>query len=84
MAWVYFLHGLLSKDTRPLSWVVSSANLHDTGCPFQLEVYMSRKRWEDICCALRDTLKPSPMGYVQKFHPLQEFQDAFNEHYQWE
>ena len=50
------------------------------GAPFRLGVYMSRNRWEDICTALRYTLRPAP-EFVDKFHPVRELQDAFNEYY---
>ena len=41
---------------------------------------MSRNCWEDICTALRYTLRPAP-EFVDKFHPVRELQDAFNEYY---
>jgi hypothetical protein len=51
------------------------------GASFCLNMFMTRKRFDEIMSALKYTNKEAPMTFVDWFHEVRQMIEAFNKHY---
>ncbi len=77
---IFYMSCFVGIDNRSDWWLTAPINMMQ-GAPFRLNLFITRKRFDEIMSALKYTNKEPPTTFVDCFHEVRQMIEALNEHY---
>jgi hypothetical protein len=80
---MFFMACYEGVPDRELWWSTKAIDMIDRA-PFQLNAFMTKKRFLEITYTIQYTDKAAPLLFTNKFHEVWQMIEEFNKHYETE